>query len=85
MPILIDNKSFSRTYASSADPDLTPQNVESDRGLHCLVTEFSIIIGTKMENQKHPVNGNEQAQLMIVGHSIRLKWVNGKKYNHGLF
>ena len=29
-------------YANSADPDQTPHNAPSDRGLHCLLTGISI-------------------------------------------
>ena len=42
-------KSFSGIYANSADPDQTPQNVDYDQGIHCLLTKFSIINRTKMK------------------------------------
>ena len=59
-------------------------NMESDQGRHCLLSKFTIINGAKIKNTtKYPLNGNGQAQLIIVGHSILLKWINEKKYNHG--
>ena len=35
---------FYGTLANSADQVQAPQNVASDQGLHCLLTEFSIKI-----------------------------------------
>ena len=35
---------FCGTCANSVDPDQTPQNVASDQGLHCLLTECSVKI-----------------------------------------
>ena len=36
--------SFYGTWANSTDPDQMLQNMASDQGLHCLLTEFSIKI-----------------------------------------
>ena len=35
--------------ANGADPDQTPQNAASDKGLHCLLTGISIQNRTKMK------------------------------------
>ena len=39
--------SFYGTFTNNADPDQTPQNVASDLGLQCLLTEYSIRICIK--------------------------------------
>ena len=36
--------------ANGADPDQTPQDVASDQGLHCLLTEDPIKIPIHMKN-----------------------------------
>ena len=35
---------------ASADPEQTPQNMASDQGLHCLLTECPIKMLLKMKN-----------------------------------
>ena len=44
LTLLLAWRPFYGTYTNSADPDLTPQNVAYDQGLHCLLTECSIEI-----------------------------------------
>ena len=40
-------------HMQSADPDQMPQNLESDKGLHCLLTKCSIINLNKNEKKKN--------------------------------
>ena len=41
--ISLSKHPFCGTYVNSADPDQMPQNVASDQGLHCLLTECPIM------------------------------------------
>ena len=66
---------------NSANPDQAQQNVASDQGLNCLLTECSIKIMKKKLKipPKAPKVGNGLILLIRVGKSIQLKLVNAKK------
>ena len=65
------------------EPDQTPQNVASDQGLHCLLTECSIKIRKKMKNTtQQALTRNGLVQLIRMGKSIWFKWVKQDKENY---